>query len=52
MLAANIWHWWIGVLLLIVSVGALLGLTVGYLKNVTAKRYPPERSISASEPER
>ena len=52
MLAANIWHWWIGVVLLIVSIGALLALSVGYLMNVTAKRYPPERSISASEPER
>ena len=52
MLAANIWHWWIAVVLVIVSVGALAALGVGYLKTVTAKRYPPERSISANEPER
>ena len=38
-----IWHWWIGVVLLVVSVLAVLGLGVGYLKNVTAKRYPNRR---------
>lgn len=40
MLAANIWHWWVGILLLGVSVLAVVGLVGGYLKSVTAKRYP------------
>ena len=43
MLAAEIWHWWIGVVLVIVSVLAVLGLLVGYLKSVTAKQYPNRR---------
>ena len=44
MLAAEIWHWWIGVVLLGVGVLAVVGLVVGYLKNVTAKRTPAARS--------
>jgi len=40
MLAANIWYWWLGVILTGVGVLAVLGLIVGYLKNVTALRYP------------
>ncbi len=40
MLAANIWHWWIGVVLALTGVGAVLGLVVGYLKSVTALKHP------------
>jgi len=43
MLAAEIWHWWIGIAMLIAGVGATLGLTVGYLKQVSAQRYPGGR---------
>ena len=43
MLAAEIWHWWIGVVLLGVSVLTVVGLAVGYLKNVTAQRYPSRK---------
>lgn len=43
MFAANIWHWWIGVAMALVGVAAVLGLVVGYLKNVTAQRYPGGR---------
>jgi len=39
MLAAEIWHWWIGIAMLIAGLGATLGLTVGYLKQVSAQRY-------------
>jgi uncharacterized membrane protein len=42
MLAANIWHWWIGVLLLAVCVLAVVVLIGGYLKSVTAPQRPPE----------
>ena len=38
-----IWHQWIGVVLVVVSVLAVLGLVVGYLKNVTSQRYPSRR---------
>jgi len=44
MIAANIWHWWIGVLLTLVAVAAVFGLVFGYLKKVTALQYPPKRN--------
>ena len=40
MVAANIWHWWIGVVLFIVAIGAVVALIAGYLRNVSSKRYP------------
>ena len=40
MLAAPIWHWWLGLAMLLAGGGAALGLTVGYLKQVSAQRYP------------
>jgi hypothetical protein len=43
MLAANIWHWWIGVVLTVVAVLTVVMLAVGYLKQVTATRYPNRR---------
>lgn len=43
MLAAEIWYWWIGVVLTAVSVLAVLGLVAGYLKNVSSQRYPGKR---------
>ena len=46
MLAANIWHWWIGVVLLIASVGAVLAVVAGYLKSVSSQRYPGKRTGS------
>lgn len=43
MLAANIWHWWIGVVLTAVAVITVVMLVVGYLKDVSATRYPNRR---------
>lgn len=43
MLAANVWHWWIGVALTGVGVLATLALVGGYLKSVSAQRYPGGR---------
>ena len=43
MLAAEIWHWWIGVVLVAVAILAVVALVAGYLKNVTAKQYPNRR---------
>lgn len=40
MLAAEIWHWWIGVVLLAVGIGAVVALIAGYLGSVSSKRYP------------
>jgi formate-dependent nitrite reductase membrane component NrfD len=45
MLAAQIWHWWIGIVMLIAGIAATLGLTVQYLKQVSAQRYPPGRQV-------
>jgi hypothetical protein len=38
-----IWHQWIGVVLLVVSVLAVLGLGAAYLFSITSKRYPSRR---------
>ncbi len=43
MLAAEIWHWWIGVLLTGVAVLTVVGLVGSYMKSVTAQRYPGRR---------
>lgn len=40
MLAAEIWYWWIGVILTAVAVLTVIGLVAGYLKSVTAAKYP------------
>ena len=42
-IAANIWHWWIGVILAVVSGLTVINIVVGYLKNVTSKQYPGKR---------
>ena len=43
MIAANIWHWWIGVVLLVVGFGAVINVGLGYLHKVTAQKYPSRR---------
>jgi len=43
MLAAEIWFWWIGVILTAVGLISVVALTVGYLKNVSSQRYPDKR---------
>ena len=43
MLAAEIWHWWIGVVLVGVGILMAIGLVAQYLKNVTAQKYPNRR---------
>jgi formate-dependent nitrite reductase membrane component NrfD len=43
MFAANVWHWWIGVILLVAGIGAVLQTVVGYLLKVSAMRYPNRR---------
>ena len=49
MLAANIWHWWIGVIMAVAGFLAVIGLTIGYLKNVTHQRYPSGRRAKEME---
>jgi hypothetical protein len=40
MLAAEIWHWWIGVVLTGVGIVVAIALIAGYLKDVSAQKYP------------
>ena len=40
-MTAVIFHYWLGVILLLVSILAVVGLVGGYLKKVTASQYPP-----------
>jgi len=40
MLAANVWHWWIGVLLTLGIVLLVVVIAVTYLATVTAQKYP------------
>ncbi len=40
MLAAEIWHWWIGVVLAGAGIAVAIALIAGYVKNVSAQRYP------------
>jgi len=46
MIAANIWHWWIGVVLAAAGILAVVGVAVGYLKSVTSQRTRPEDSAA------
>ena len=39
MVAANIWFWWIAVILVAVGILTVIALVVGYLKTVTAQKY-------------
>jgi hypothetical protein len=43
MIAANPWHWWIGVVLMVGSVAAIGAVLVGYVAKVSASRYPGRR---------
>jgi len=40
MLAAEIWHWWLGLLLTLGAVAAVIGVFVGYLHKVVRPQYP------------
>ncbi|MFZ9444485.1 MAG: hypothetical protein ACO276_11215 [Ilumatobacteraceae bacterium] len=43
MLAANVWHWWIGVVLSVVGVATVVAMGAGYVKQVSATRFPGKR---------
>lgn len=43
MLAAYVWHWWIGLVMLLAAVGMTVALIGGYLKQVSSQRYPGGR---------
>lgn len=43
MFAAYVWHYWVGLVLLLAGVGAVLQGVVGYITKVSASRYPNRR---------
>ena len=43
MILAVVWHWWIAPVLVATAILLVLLTVVGYLKQVTATRYPPRR---------
>jgi len=47
MLAANVWHWWIGIALVLLAVVAIVALIAGYLWSVSAKQHPSRKQRSA-----
>ncbi|MFM2072272.1 MAG: hypothetical protein RLZZ623_2535 [Actinomycetota bacterium] len=49
MLAANIWHWWIGVVLTFVALLTVGGLCAAYLKTVVSQQYPGKRQRRGDE---
>jgi formate-dependent nitrite reductase membrane component NrfD len=42
--AANVWHWWISVPLVIGSVGAVAATFVGYFRKMNALKHPSRRT--------
>lgn len=46
MLAANIWHWWIGIALVLLAIIAVVALIGSYLKAVSAKQHPTKAQKS------
>lgn len=49
MIAAYVWHYWLGLVLLLAGVGAVLQAVVGYIIKVNASRYPNRRQRQAQQ---
>jgi hypothetical protein len=43
MLAAMVWHYWVGVVIAISAVAGAVALVAGYFRTVESTRYPKER---------
>ncbi|MBJ7461084.1 MAG: hypothetical protein JHC90_05800 [Ilumatobacteraceae bacterium] len=44
MIAAEVWHWWIGLVFTVVGVATTLAMVVGYITKVSATKYPGRRN--------
>jgi uncharacterized membrane protein len=44
-----VWHYWLGLILLVVGVGALIATAAGYVAKVTAMKYPNRRQRVAKD---
>jgi len=40
LLAANVWHWWISVVLVFGSLAAVVATLIGYFRKMNALKYP------------
>ena len=49
MFAAYVWHYWIGLILLIAGIGAVVQSIVGYVVKVSSTRYPNRRQRQAQK---
>lgn len=43
MIVAVVWHWWIGLVLAIGSIGLVAQLVIGYITKVSRPRYPRDK---------
>ena len=43
MIVAQVWHYWLGIALLVAAVGAVVQGIVGYVIKVSATKYPNRR---------
>jgi hypothetical protein len=43
MLAAMVWHYWVGVVIAVSAVVGVIALVAGYFLTVESTRYPKER---------
>ena len=43
MIIAQVWHYWLGLFLLLAAVGAVLQSVIGYIVKVSATKYPNRR---------
>ena len=46
---AVVWHFWLGLILLIAGVGAIVNVIVGYVTKVSALKYPNRRQRNAQK---
>ena len=42
LVAAKVWHYWIGIAILLPALLAVVATIIGYLVKVTANRYPKQ----------
>lgn len=43
MIAGQVWHYWLGIALLIAAIGAVAQGVIGYVAKVSATKYPNRR---------
>lgn len=46
---AVVWHFWLGLILLIAGVGAIVNVIVGYVAKVSSLKYPNRRQRNAQK---